>query len=408
MILDVIRTFLSETYNLFIEISPYLILGFFFAGLLHTLLGEKYIQKHFSKSGILSTIKAVIFGIPLPICSCGVIPLAESLRREGASKSSTMGFLVSTPSSGIDSIFATYALLGPIYAIFRPLASFFGGIFMGIIVHFVEKKEKKTVNPPKEAKTDTVKQKKSFKQVFNYGFKVIPSEISKSLIIGVLLGGAISALIPSNLGTDYLQNPILSYLLILVISIPLYVCATGSIPIAVSLITKGVLPGAALAFLIAGPATNTVTVSFVYKKMGKRVAFLYVMSIIFVAVSTGLLFDLIWKNAADNITLVAAGGKFIPLWIKIISAIILSFIFLNSMYDFSRFRRSRSKEFLKIKVPDMTCQHCKTKITDSLTSVPGINSLSIDLKTREILVDTDLEKQIIINRIQDIGYNPIK
>lgn len=135
MLLNLLTIFAGETYRLFVEISPYLILGFFFAGLIHTVLGEDVIKKHFARSGFVATLKAAIFGIPLPICSCGVIPLAETLRRDGASKSSTMTFLVSTPSSGVDSIFATYALMGPVYAVFRPIASFFSGIIVGFVTH---------------------------------------------------------------------------------------------------------------------------------------------------------------------------------------------------------------------------------------------------------------------------------
>ena len=291
MIVTGILNILNETFKLFIEISPYLILGFLFAGLLHILIGEKTIRKHFSKGGFIPTVKAAIFGIPLPVCSCGVIPLAESLQKDGASKSATMAFLVSTPSSGIDSILATYALLGPIFAIFRPIASLISGILIGVVTHINDKKEKFISKIKKEFTNNT--NKKSLKEAFTYGFKVIPSEIANWLIIGVLIGGAITALVPADFGIKYLHSPFLNYLVILLISIPIYICATGSIPIAASLIAKGVLPGAALALLIAGPATNTVTIAFVYKRMGKRITILYILSIIIVSVVAGLLFDLI-------------------------------------------------------------------------------------------------------------------
>ncbi|MCP4156697.1 MAG: hypothetical protein GY757_53785, partial [bacterium] len=165
MIIKILESFFVETVKLFVEISPYLLLGFFFAGLLHTLLGDGYIKKHFAVSGLKSTIKAAVFGVPLPVCSCAVIPLAESLRRDGASKSATMSFLVSTPSSGVDSILATYALLGPVYAIFRPIASFLSGILVGIVTHWQEKKEvivvDSTAVPPSGSSS---KQRKSFKE----------------------------------------------------------------------------------------------------------------------------------------------------------------------------------------------------------------------------------------------------
>ncbi|MCK5058941.1 MAG: permease, partial [Candidatus Aminicenantes bacterium] len=360
MIINLARDFFLETYRLFVEISPYLILGFFFAGLLHTLLGEKYIKKHFAKSNMWATIKAALFGIPLPVCSCGIIPLAESMRRDGASKSAVMTFMVSTPSSGVDSIFATYALMGPVFAVFRPIASFLSGIMVGIVTHLGGGKEEDEKPLKREIETNNTRpREKSFGQALHYGFVVIPSEIAKWLIIGVVAGGAISSFIPADFGSNYLNNPLLSYVMILLISVPIYVCATGSIPIAASLIAKGVLPGAALAFLIAGPATNTVTISFVYKRMGKKITILYVFSIIVVSVATGLIFDLIRKSSAVDMDFITAGGEFIPYPLKIISALALLIVFFNSKYDLRRIGKMSKENLYKIKVPDMTCQHCK-------------------------------------------------
>jgi uncharacterized membrane protein YraQ (UPF0718 family)/copper chaperone CopZ len=407
------KKFIIETYRLFIEISPYLILGFLFAGLLHTLLGEKYIKKHFAKSGIWSTMKAAIFGIPLPVCSCAVIPLAESMRRDGASKSAVMAFLVSTPSSGVDSILATYALMGPVYAIFRPIASFFSGILVGIVTHF-KGREKKRDSAVQEVTGTDKNTKKSLREIFVYGFKVIPAEISKWLIIGVVVGGAISALVPPDFGARYLLgSSLLNYVVILLISIPLYVCATGSIPIAAALITRGVLPGAALALLIAGPATNSVTISFVYKRMGKRVTVFYVLSIIVVSVVSGLIFDVIWRSIGGQVDLAAAGGVHLPHSVKLLCAIVMVFIFINTKYDFSRlFKRFRKGDIMEgknvhtIKVPDMTCRHCKMTITNALKEVPGIRSVSIDLGTKEVVVESGLERRVIVDRIKEKGYRP--
>lgn len=420
--LKLLEKFAVETYRLFIEISPYLILGFFFAGLLHTLLGEKYIQKHFAKSGIWSTIKAAIFGIPLPVCSCAVIPLAESLRKDGASKSSTMAFLVSTPSSGIDSIMATYALMGPVFAVFRPIASLISGVIVGIVTHFKggEKENNQQIQPVEMSKQNSngikpdSKPKKSIKEVFTYGFKVIPSEISKWLVIGVIIGGAISALVPAEFGVKYLMgSPLLNYVVILLISVPLYVCATGSIPIAAALITKGVLPGAALALLVAGPATNSVTISFVYKKMGKKVAFFYVLSIVIAAVAAGVVFDLLVPVSALDLTFVTGGkGAHLPEYVKIVCAVIMVYIFMNSKYDISimkLFKRStpmEGKNIHTVKVPDMTCQHCKMKITKSIESMPNAQLVSVDLENKEVAVQSEAGRQAVIDRIKTEGYNP--
>jgi uncharacterized membrane protein YraQ (UPF0718 family)/copper chaperone CopZ len=412
--ISILERMLNETVRLFVEISPYLMLGFFFAGLLHVLLGEEYIKKHFSGSGLLSSVKAALFGVPLPVCSCGVIPLAESLRREGASKSATMSFLVSTPSSGVDSIFATYALMGPVLAVFRPIASFISGVLVGVVTHFQERKE----TPPAVSMDDgkvksKQKRKKSVKEVFVYGFTVIPAEIAKWLIIGVVIGGAISALVPADFGTRYLGNPLLSYIVILLISIPIYVCATGSIPIAASLMAKGVLPGAALAFLIAGPATNTVTISFLFKKMGAKITAIYIASIVVVSVGSGLIFDWIWRSQ-DSVTGHVHGSTHLPYFIQYGSAVAMLLVFINVRFDllrrFAKLRKrgefEMSKNTFNINVPDMTCRHCEMKITEAVKSLPGIQSVSIDLNAHLVAVEADVDRQVIVDRIKAEGYNP--
>lgn len=413
MVIQLLQDVLNETVRLFIEISPYLILGFFFAGLLHVLLGEAYIKKHFAVSGALASVKAAVFGVPLPVCSCGVIPLAESLRREGASKSATMSFLVSTPSSGVDSIFATYALMGPVYAVFRPIASFISGILVGIVTHLQERKETPAASTAAVDVKEKAEREKSIKEVFVYGFRVIPSEIAKWLIIGVVIGGAISALVPADFGSRYLSSPLLSYVVILLISIPIYVCATGSIPIAASLIAKGVLPGAALALLIAGPATNMVTISFLYKKMGAKITAIYILSIVAVSVASGLLFDWIWRNTDVGVGLVTEGGAHLPHIIQYVCGAAMVIIFATGKYDFSKliakFRKKREDtmgNIYHIDVPDMTCQHCKMKITEAINSLPDIQSLSIDLDARKLAVETDIDQQIILDRLTSEGYHP--
>ncbi|MCK4890167.1 MAG: permease [Candidatus Aminicenantes bacterium] len=397
-----IQNFIDETIFLFLEISPYLIVGFFFAGVVHTLLGESYIKKHFSKSGIASTVKATILGIPLPICSCGVIPIAESLRKDGASKSSVMSFLVSTPSSGVDSIFATYALMGPVFAIFRPIASLISGIIVGIATHFNEKESETYTETGKEAKKE-----KNFKDAFVYGFKVLPSEIAQWLLAGVVVGGLISALIPHDFAATYLSTPFLHYFVILLISVPLYVCATGSIPIAASLLMKGILPGAVLAFLIAGPATNTVTLSFVWKRLGKKVAVIYLISIVLTSIVLGVIFDLL--TGEFNITQVSAHAhaESGPGLITQISGILLMLLLINSRYDLFRlFKKNKEGNMEKIKVSDMTCNHCKMTITNTLKSVQGIGKFVVLIDEKEVRYDGVAGLELVKDKIREAGFKP--
>ena len=401
---ELLIKFIKETIQLFLEMSPYLLLGFFFTGLLHIFVSEKYIRKHFSSNGFSSIFKAAFFGVPLPVCSCGVIPIAESIRKDGASKSSTMAFLVSTPSSGVDSIFATYALLGPLYAIIRPIASFISGIIIGIVVYFAGEKKDKHKDKSK-IELESYSQKRTFRDGIKYGFKVIPSDIAKWLMIGVVVGGLISTLVPEDFGTSYLGTPVLNYLIILLVSIPIYVCATGSIPIALSLLAKGVLPGAALAFLIAGPSTNTVTISFVLKKMGKKIVFLYIVTIMIVSVLFGVIFDLIITGYNINIgTIINHQHENLELF-KLISGIVLIYVLINSKFNIWRFKMNNNMHIIKVK--DMTCQHCKMKIESIVNKIEGIENYNIDLIKKEVQINSDtVDKDLIIKRIREAGYNP--
>jgi len=238
--------FFSEILNLWFSVSPYLLLGLFIAGVLHVFLGEDFIFRHLGKGGLWSIIKATLIGVPLPVCSCGVIPLARSLEKDGAHKSSVLAFLVSTPTTGVDSILATYSLMGPLFAVFRVLASFFEGLVLGVVHYLTGGYREKTamIQPQKRPESGF-----HFKimAMLKYAFYEMPQDLGKWLLLGTVLGGVISAAIPKEIFSKYFFFP-LDFVVALAVGIPLYVCATGSIPVAVSLINKGFSPGAALVF----------------------------------------------------------------------------------------------------------------------------------------------------------------
>ncbi len=398
MILKILINIIKESWFLFLDVAPYLMLGFLFAGILHVYIGSDLIKKHLGKGKFSAILKSVLFGIPLPVCSCGVIPIAASLKREGAKKSSVLAFLFATPTTGIDSIFATYAFLGIIFAIFRPLAALIGGVILGWSSLFLKDSSKSSI----QKIDDRVSEKKDFTEVFNYSFLYLPKEIGKWLIIGVLLGGTITALIPSDFFMKYLSNPWISYPVMLLISIPLYVCATGSLPIAASMIWKGLNPGAALAFLIAGPATNTVTITFVYKELGKKYAALYLALIAFIATVSGLVFDYIWKIAGKNSDILSGGGKFIPLWIKILSAIFLLVVIFLPQFRIKSKKENKMK--FKLKVSGIQCMGCVETIKNSILTIKGVKNVVVDLKSKVVFVDGEIEYKKIVEVINKAGY----
>ncbi len=382
-------------------LSPFLLLGFAVAGALHILIPRETIKRHLGGKGILPIVKAALFGVPLPLCSCGVIPVAASLRKEGASRASVMSFLVSTPTTGVDSILATYSLLGPLFAIFRPVAAFLTGIGVGTLSMFWMKDE--VASPSscdcKIGKRWTLLDK--LKELVRYSFFELPRDIGKWLLFGVFAGGVLSALIPSELFSRYLSNQYLAFLLMIVIAVPLYVCSMGSIPIAAALIAKGLNPGAALTFLIAGPATNTVTIAVVGKMFGKKGLFLYLTSIILMALGAGALFNLIWKALGNPPELITGGGDKLPMWISAVSSVVLLAILLNAIFHREP---SEIKAGLVLKVPDMNCRHCAKTIKETLAELNGVLAVRIDLNKKLVGVEGEPDPEDVRNAIENVGY----
>ncbi|MFH1798860.1 MAG: SO_0444 family Cu/Zn efflux transporter [Candidatus Omnitrophota bacterium] len=301
--MDIITGVLKEAYLLFIRMAPYLFFGFFFAGVLHVFLKPETIGKHLGGSNLASVIKASLFGIPLPLCSCSVIPSAMSLRKEGASRGAVLSFLISTPTTGIDSIFATYSLLGGFFTVYRIIASFLTGVISGVTANFFIKDAKKTVPREKdtcklchseEKHVHTVAHK--IKGVFNYAFGDILKDSGLPLLAGVVIGGIITFFLPPGFIETYLGSGVKAMLVMLIIGIPMYVCATASIPIAAALMIKGINPGAAFVFLVAGPATNIVTLTVVAKNLGRGALIIYLGSIVVSSLILGIMLDNIYLH----------------------------------------------------------------------------------------------------------------
>lgn len=400
--MDILFSLFSASISLWLEVAPYLLLGMVFAGILHLFLGKDFIRNHLGKGGIKSVIKATLLGVPLPVCSCGVIPIASSLEKDGAHKSSILAFLVSTPTTGVDSILATYSLMGPLFAIFRPLAAAFSGITLGILDYFFEKEGK---NKQMDVSHKHAKLKFVFKwrEFLRYSFFEIPQDIGKTLFIGIILGGAISTFLPKELFSRYFSYPF-DFLVALIVGIPLYVCATGSIPIAASLIQKGFTPGAGLIFLIAGPATNAITLAFVRQKLGRKSFYLYLSNIILVAVASGFVFNKIWQFLGRKEDLIVGAGKMLPQEVKIVCGIILLGLIANGIILKKTGRASAAD--MEIAVSDIHCRHCKITLEGVLGGIPGVDWVDVDVQRRLVRIKGKVEKQEITKKIKEAGYTP--
>jgi uncharacterized membrane protein YraQ (UPF0718 family) len=312
--MEIILKFIHSLIELSNAMAPYILFGLIFAGILHELVPQSIVTKHLGKENIFSVIKSTLFGIPLPVCSCGVIPLATSIKKSGASKGATLSFLISTPITGVDSILATYGMFGWIFTIYRIFTSMIIAMVAGVLTNLTDKEEEK-IQPKfsfaKSAKpanmtmssfsaaplqqNEKISLKKlSIKKVLKYSFVTLLGDISKPLFIGLIFGAAISVAIPENLSDFLTQYAWLSYIIVILIAVPMYVCATASLPIAAALMLSGVSAGAAFVFLSAGPATNIVTMGVVKKMLGKKSLYIYLGSISIGSIFFGLGLDYIF------------------------------------------------------------------------------------------------------------------
>ncbi len=285
--------------------SIYLLVGLLLAGILKQLVPDDFISKHLGKSSIGSVIKATLFGIPLPVCSCSVIPLAQSLRKEGASKGAVQSFLISTPITGVDSILATFSFFGLIFTIFRVVSSVIIAIIVGLIQNFVEKDDNKIEEIKEESScschcscSSEKVEKKSFsiKEVLTYAYITLAKDMVKPLFMGLILGSVFTTFVPKEYSSLLFENQLLTYIVIILFSMPLYVCATASLPLAAALMLSGMSGGAAFIFLTAGPATSAVTMSVVYKLLGRTSLVIYITTIALLSLLFGFLFDMYFSN----------------------------------------------------------------------------------------------------------------
>lgn len=340
---EIFLEFLTNFWVLLSSIAFFILIGVLIAGMFKLLIPDSFIKKHLGQHNFLANIKAAILGIPLPLCSCSVIPFVSALRKSGASKSATQTFLIATPITGADSILATYGVFGWFFTLYRLISSIIIALIAGLLTLFFIKELKETpsqeVNQEVKKNTiDLIKVEKAqladkFKQIIAYAFDDIFKDIAKALMIGILIGAVIVTFMPEDLA-DYISGNVwLNYLLVLAISMPLYVCATASIPLGLSLLTAGFSPGAAFIFLTAGPATNTVTMSVVLKTLGKGSLMIYLSSVIIGSLLFGYLLDVFFAESLQNIDLLNTKEENISFIGQVSSVIVL---YLSIRYAFSK------------------------------------------------------------------------
>lgn len=351
--MDTFIAILFATWDMYLEAAPWLIVGIVAAGLIHALMPGGLLTKWLGENKVGSVVRAALIGAPLPLCSCGVLPAAVELRRDGASKGATVSFLIATPETGPDSVAISYALLGPIMAIARPLAAMMSAIFSGLLTNVFVRGETR-VSPSPTVPATCCGDRCSTEHVeptgglggrtwggVRYAFTDILDDIALWLAVGLVVAGVLSALVePEALGAY--GSGIGAMAVMLIVGVPIYVCATASTPIAAGLIAVGVSPGAALVFLLAGPATNIATLGVVGKDLGARALAGYLLGISLSAIASGLALDALLATWDVDIAVqMAAVGETLPAWVIWGSAIVLTPFFILSLYRDLHRRSSR-------------------------------------------------------------------
>ena len=423
--LDILMRLVAESWVVLGQMAPYLLFGFLVAGVLSVCISPEWVERHLGGRGLRPVVAASLFGVPLPLCSCGVIPVSASIRRHGASRAATTAFLLSTPQTGVDSIAVTYALLGPVFAVFRPLAALLTGIVGGFLVQLfgdvdgADVAEGSTLGTCTEACCENRHQHGVLLRALRYGLVTLPRDIGSALLVGILIAGAVAALVPPNQLQAYIGGGVLSILLSMAVGVPLYVCATASVPIAAGLMHLGASPGAALAFLIAGPATNAAALTTVWRVLGRRTAVLYLITVAASAIACGLLLDWLAPTVAaalprlhQHVHTTIEGG-----WLAHAAAVSLLAVLAYSCLagaghqkkpaegdegpsgDSARTRR------LELEVSGMTCSHCVASVRRSLVECQGVRAADVDLQRgRALVVGDDLDPRQLTAAVASLGY----
>ncbi len=423
--------FARETWLLTAEMASFLLLGFAVAGLLSVFISPAWLERHLGGRGLAPVFKASLFGVPLPLCSCGVIPVSASLRQHGASRAATTAFLLSTPQTGVDSIMVTWTMLGPLFAIFRPVVALLTGVLGGSLVQvFVADEHQSSANGKSLAGAqETVDTRprgwtERLRAAFEYGTVTLPGDIGRALLIGILIAGFIAAAVPEDFLGGFLGSGAVSIGLMMIVGIPIYVCATASVPLAAGFIAMGATPGAALAFLVAGPATNAATLTTISRVLGRRTMVVYLLTVAVSAFGGGLMLDWLLPWAADAVPALSGMGHDHDSvgWFNHLSGVVLVLVMTWSWWQSRRHDcgcdgdtcdtttpdfqgESASMRKHEFEVEGMNCSHCSNSVDRAIRELSGVSSCQVRLDDGLAVVEGEnVDAVAVIAAISGLGY----
>ncbi|MBI4666100.1 MAG: SO_0444 family Cu/Zn efflux transporter [Nitrospinae bacterium] len=334
--MDFLIEVLLATWDILRESAMYVLAGFFIAGILKAFMPFEAVKARMGGPGLMPVFRAAVYGVPLPLCSCGVLPAAFALKKMGASKGATTAFLISTPETGVDSIAISLALLDPVIAIFRPIAAFITAFSAGALENYFGDGEPEHSHAHENGASccssascelSATRAKGAgiihgLRDGVRFAFVELMDDLALWLTAGLVLAGIVNVITPPDFFERAFGGGVTPMLVMLVAGIPMYICASASTPLAAAMILKGLSPGAALVFMLSGPATNIVSIATVRRVLGLKSTVIYLAAIAVCAVAMGITLDMIY--AAINIDPLAAMGQaahWTPAWLETIAAI---------------------------------------------------------------------------------------
>ena len=400
------------------QMSPYILLGFLIAGLLHVFVRPSTMARHLAGRGWKPVVKAALLGIPLPLCSCGVLPTAVSLRRRGASRAAATSFLIATPQTGVDSIAATYSLLGLPFALIRPVAALAGAFAGGIAVDKTASGDMADdmAECSDGCHTDAAEADELPTGFFarlgaavKYGLVDMVASVGKWLVIGLVVAALITVFIPDSLFTGLSDYPLLAMLAVVAVAVPMYVCATGSIPIALSLMAKGLSPGIAFVMLMAGPAANFASIMILGRTLGRRATAVYVGSVVVTAIAFGLAIDMLLPAswfAVGNAASAACHSHAFGIFDTACSALLVGLLIYAAIKNRKHNHQTTTSTMTTTyKIEGMACPHCKATVEKALRSLDGVESVDVDLAEGTATVDGTATPEAVAEAVRLAGFD---
>jgi len=399
-----VTQFLSSLWDVMLALAPWLLLGAALSGVIHVLLPSDFVRRHLTGRG--SVIKSVILGVPLPLCSCGVIPAGLGLKKDGASDGASVGFLISTPQTGVDSILVSAAFLGWPFAIFKLVAAAVTGLVGGVLTEQFggERYDLGSTDDEQDSSEQS-----GLATGITHADDLIQS-IWGWLAVGVVVSAAITTFLPANALSNWTAwGPVITMITVLVVSLPLYVCATASVPIAASLVAGGMPTGAALVFLMAGPASNVATIGAILKGFGPRILGIYLGTIIVGSVGLGILFDT-WYSA----TLTGSGmhGEHATWWATASAWALSGLLLRYTIVDAKRWLNARRMAGtdgtqIVLGVEGMTCGGCVSRLERVLQAADGVTMASVKLEPGQATVQGSIDAASVASLIDEAGFKPV-